>query len=199
MAHALVAPEVHQALCTLEPLKRGRSDARENSKIGPARQELIDAVLPNLNRQVGAVVELQLLTGARAGELLQLRRCDIEVADETGIWTFRPDKHKKLHREQERIVYFGPIAQAILLTFMGERPPNSFLFSPREAEGERRIARSKQRKTPQSCGNRPGTNRRPEPRAAPGNCYTTDSYRRAKRPSMTTRSFVSPAPAASRA
>ena len=179
VAHEMVAPEVHQALRTLEPLKRGRSEARENPKIGPAPQDLVDAVLPNLNRPVGALVELQLLTGARAGELLQLRRCDIEVGDETGIWTFRPDKHKNLHREQDRVIYFGPRAQGILLKFMGDRPPMAFLFSPKEAEAERRAVLSEQRKTPPSCGNRPGTNKSLEPETMPGDCYTTDSYRRA--------------------
>ena len=30
-----------------------------------------------------------------------------------------------------------------------------------------------------SCGNRPGTNRRRKPKHQPGDCYTTNSYRRA--------------------
>jgi hypothetical protein len=60
VAHEPVAPDVHQALCTLEPLKRGRSAARENPKIGSAPQALLDAVLPNLSRHVGAIVELRL-------------------------------------------------------------------------------------------------------------------------------------------
>lgn len=85
----------------MEPLKRGRSAARENPKIGPAPQALLDAVLPNLSRPVGAIVDLQLLTGARAGELLQLRRCDIEIDDKTGVWAFRPDNHKNMYREHE--------------------------------------------------------------------------------------------------
>ncbi len=179
VAYELVAPDVHQALCTLEPLKRGRSGARENPKIGPAPQGLLDAVLPNLSRPVGAIVDLQLLTGARAGELLQLRRCDIEIDDKTGVWAFRPDKHKNMYREHERVIYFGPRAQRTLLKFMGDRSPMAYLFSPREAEAERRAVRSEQRQTPLSCGNRPGTNKNPEPEITPGDCYTTDSYRRA--------------------
>jgi integrase len=35
------------------------------------------------------------------------------------------------------------------------------------------------RKTPLSCGNRPGTNRRKKPRKQPGERYSTCSYRRA--------------------
>ena len=179
VAHELMAPDVHQALCTLEPLKRGRSAAREYPKIGPASQALLDAVLPKLSRPVGAIVDLQLLTGARAGELLQLRRCDIEIDDKTGVWAFRPDKHKTMHREHERVIYFGPRAQRTLLKFMGDRSPMAYLFSPKEAEAERRAVRSEQRKTPLSCGNRPGTNKSSQPGIAPGDRYATDSYRRA--------------------
>lgn len=179
VAHELVAPDVHQTLCTFEPLKRGRSAARENPKIGPAPRALLDAVLPNLSRPVGAIVDLQLLTGARAGELLQLRRCDIEIDDKTGVWAFRPDKHKNMHREHERVIYFGPRVQRTLLKFMGDRSPMAYLFSPKEAEAERRAVLSEQRKTPLSCGNRPGTNKSSEPEITPGDRYTTDSYRRA--------------------
>jgi len=120
-----------------------------------------------------------LLTGARAGELSQLRRCDIEIDDQNGVWVYRPFKHKNLHREHERVIYFGPQAQAVLLKFMGDRPPEAYLFSSKEAEAERRLALSEVRETPMIRGNRPGTNKLIEPEIAPGDCYTTDSYRRA--------------------
>ena len=135
VAHELLAPDVHQALCTLEPLKRGRCAARENPKIGPAPQAILDAVLPILNRHVGAIVDLQLLTGVRAGELLQLRRCDIEIDDETGVWAFRPDRHKNMHREHERVIYFGPRAQKTLLKFMGDRSPDGTPIQPKGGRG----------------------------------------------------------------
>jgi integrase len=179
VSQEILRPEVHQALCTVEPLKRGRSEARENPKVLPARQELIDAVLPRLNRQVGAMVQLQLLSGARSGELVQIRRCDIEIDDDSGIWTYRPDKHKNVHREMERVIYFGPRAQAILLKFFGKRPAQAYLFSPKEAEKERRAELGKRRRTPKSCGNRPGTNRKVDPEISPHDRYATDSYRRA--------------------
>ena len=39
-----------------------------------------------------------------------------------------------------------------------------FLFSPAEAETERQAERAASRKTPPSCGNRPGTNRKRAPK-----------------------------------
>ncbi len=44
---------------------------------------------------------------------------------------------------------------------------------------ERREARHKQRKTPLSCGNRPGSNQVEQPTWQPGDAYTVAAYRRA--------------------
>ena len=58
----------------------------------------------------------------------------------------------------------------------------AYLFSPAEAERERREAKHAQRVqggTPLSCGNTPGSNRRRWPKREPGDRYTVASYRRA--------------------
>jgi len=59
------------------------------------------------------------------------------------------------------------------------RDPQDFCFRPCDSEEKRRAAQHDARKTPLSCGNRPGTNKRRTPKHQPGACYTTDSYRRA--------------------
>ncbi len=177
-AQELVPVAVHQSLATLDALRRGRTTARDNPRIGPAPAHLLDAIRPLLSRPVRAVVELQLLTGARAGELLELRPCDIQM-DDAGVWVYQPLNHKNAHREQPRTIYFGPRAQEILRTLLADRPTTAFVFSPAEAEAERRAAVQATRKTPSSCGNRPGTNRRARPRKQPGPRYTTPSYYRA--------------------
>lgn len=178
-ARELVPASVHQSLCTLEPLKRGRAAVRESRKVEPVPQELLDAALPHMTRPVRAVVELQLLTGARPGELLALRPIDIELDERTGIWTYQPEMHKNAYREKERVIYFGPRAQELLRPFLTDRPTNAYLFSPAEADAERRAARHEMRCTPLSCGNRPGTNRKVAPRRQPGHRYTTPAYHRA--------------------
>lgn len=178
-ARELAPVTVHQALCTLEPLKRGRTTARENRKVGPVPQHLLDATLPHLNDQVRALVELQRLTGARPGELLGLRPCDLQMDNKRRVWTCRPEQHKNAFREQERVLYFGPRAQDILNKYVGNRPTTAYLFSPAEAEAKRRAELHAERDTPLSCGNRPGTHRQQKPCRKPGDHYTTDSYRRA--------------------
>ncbi len=178
-ARELVPASVHQSLCTLEPLRRGRSDARENPRVGTVPHHLIDAVRPHLSRPVGALVELQLLTGARPGELLGLRVIDIEIEAKSEVWTYHPEIHKNSHREKERVIYFGPKAQEVIRPFLADRPTNAFLFSPIDAEAKRRQKLSLNRKTPTSCGNVPGSNRREQPKRQPRERYTTNSYCRA--------------------
>lgn len=61
----LIPASVHQTLDTVEALKRGRTKAREGKKVLPVPMERIEAVRLFLNRQIEAVVDLQLLTVAR--------------------------------------------------------------------------------------------------------------------------------------
>ncbi len=176
VARELIPSTTHQALCAMEPLRRGRSEARENPRVGPVPQYLLEATLPHLNRHVRAVVELQLLTGARPGELLGLRPVDITMDEATGVWTYRPEEHKNAYREKARVIFMGPKAQVILRSFLSNRPTTAYIFSPAQSEAERRTTVHQARATPLSCGNRPGTNRRAVPARQPGDRYSTPAY-----------------------
>ncbi|MEP0848414.1 MAG: site-specific integrase [Phycisphaerae bacterium] len=177
-AREMVPVTVYQSLGALEPLRRGRTKARENQRVGPVPDELLGAVRPYLNRQVRALVELQLLTGARPAELLGLRPVDIDLDAGPGVWAHRPAEHKNAFREKERVIYLGPQAQKVLRPFLAARPLNAYLFSPAEADAERRSALHAERATPLPWGNRPGTNRRTAPKRKPGDRYTPTSYYR---------------------
>lgn len=176
VSHEMAAPEVYHALAALEPLKRGRCAAREGRTVGPVPQAMLDAVRPHLSRPVRALMDLQLLTGARSGELLGLRAADLDTGDPSGVWAYRPKEHKNSLRGKDRIIYFGPAAQSTLRPFLANRPINAYLFSPAEAEAERRAAATARRRTPLSCGNRVGTNRAETPERFPGERYTPASY-----------------------
>ncbi|MBI4719471.1 MAG: hypothetical protein HY763_16875 [Planctomycetes bacterium] len=134
--------------------------------------------MPYLTRPLRAVVQLQLLTGARPGELLAMRPRDLEFDTAAGLWLYRPEQHKNAFRERERLIYLGPQAQEIIKAFLPGRATDAFLFSPRESDAEYRGRRKERRTTPQSCGNRPGTNRQATPRRGPGDRYTTSTYNR---------------------
>ena len=178
----LIRADIYQALRSVPGLMRGRSTARETEPVKPVPKEYIDAIQPFVSKQVWTMVQLQLLTGARSGELVMIRPCDIERPDadqteQTGgkIWIYTPAEHKTAHYGHQRRIYIGPRAQKLLSPFL-LRNTDSYCFSPAEARAEylRRIR--KNRKTPPRFGNATGTNRKANPKKQPGDHYTTTSY-----------------------
>ncbi|MGA2498396.1 MAG: recombinase XerD [Tepidisphaeraceae bacterium] len=172
----LVPPEVFHGLQAVSGLKAGRSDARESVPVKPVPDERVAEVLPLVSRQVAAMIRLQQLAGIRSGEVVILRGIDIDMSGK--LWVYRPPRHKTQYLGHDRIVFFGPRAQEILKQFL-KPDVNAYLFSPVDAERERREKLHQERKTPLSCGNSPGTNVKPEPRKKPRGRYGVGSYGRA--------------------
>lgn len=177
-AQELVSASVRMELLAVDPLKPGRCEARPGRTVKPVPVEVVEQTLPFMASPVAAAVRIQLLTGARPDEVLSLRPCDIETDGQDGVWVVRPERHKTQYMGHERVLFFGPKAQAVLEPFL-DRPAAAYLFSPAEADAERRAARAAARKTPLSCGNRAGTNRKAEPKKAAGERYDARSYYRA--------------------
>jgi integrase len=122
------------------------------------------------------MARLQRLTGCRPGEVCNLRPCDIDRSDD--IWLYRPESHKTEHLGRDRVIPIGPKGQEILLRYLA-RDPSMYCFRPCDSEAKRRAEAQAKRKTPLSCGNRAGTNRKKKPKRSAGECYTTSSYGRA--------------------
>jgi len=178
VAAELVSESVHRALACVEPIQRGEIPGlRESKNVTGVEQSAIDAVRPYLSRQLWAVVQIQLLTGARGGEILQMRGCDIERRPKA--WLYRPEQHKNAHRGHTRTIGVGPKGQEVLAPFLIGRDDKKPLFSPAEAVEERRRRKREERITPATHGNRPGTNRKAEPEWEPGETYSAVSYRQA--------------------
>jgi integrase len=173
----LVPVSVHQGLTTLAGLRAGRSDATEADPVKPVADEIVVATLPHLSSTVRAMVQAQLYTGARPGEICCMRIGDIDRSADT--WTYTPATHKTAHHGKSRVIYIGKRAQVVLSPFTMKLDPTAFLFSPAEAVAEMRQRRSAARKTPLSCGNRPGANRNRRHGRTAGQCYNVAAYRRA--------------------
>jgi integrase len=69
----LLPGSVYDNLAKVASLRKGKSDARESERVRPVRDEVVDATLPFLHPMLGAMVELQRLTGMRPGEVCRLR------------------------------------------------------------------------------------------------------------------------------
>ncbi len=172
----LVPASVYHGLQAVAGLKAGRSAARESEPVKPVPPAYVDAIRPHISRQAWAMIQMQRLTGMRSSEVTAMRSCDLDMTGD--VWTYKPRSHKTEHHGHERIVDLGPRAQAVVRPFL-KSDVEAFLFSPADAEAERRARMHAERKTPLSCGNRPGTNCKRQPRKRPRDRYTPGSYARA--------------------
>jgi integrase len=174
----LIPPSVFHGLQAVDGLRRGKCDARETDPVKPVPEEWVEATIERgrLSRQVEGLIRLQLASGMRPGEAVIMRGCDIDAAGD--VWNYTPTRHKTQHHGHERAIFLGPLAKAVVQKFL-KPDVQAFLFSPADAERERRDALTAARKTPLSCGNTIGTNRRRRCGKEPGERYTVSSYYRA--------------------
>ena len=101
----LVEPSVLQALQAVAPLKKGQTEAHETPDVKPVLQEHIDKVKATISPQVRAMIDVQLLTGMRPGELVIMRPCDLDK--NKPIWLYRPSSHKTEHHGLSREIFIG--------------------------------------------------------------------------------------------
>jgi integrase len=171
----LLPVEVFSALATVRGLSKGRTEAVEPDPVKPVPLAFVEAIRPHVSRQIWAMIELQLLTGARPGEIVDMHVGEINTSGR--IWEYIPASHKTQHRGKGRTVPIGPKGQAILREFL--RPDlGGHVFSPMQADEERSARRREQRQspmTPSQAARRPKENGRHRPKAH----YTVASYRKA--------------------
>jgi integrase len=171
----LVSGNVYHALQAVPGLRRGTPHVRESKPVRALAPAVIEATLPHVPPTVQAMVRVQLLSGARPGEVCTLRACDVDMSGP--IWLYRPGRHKTAHHGHQRVIALGPQAQQIVrerLTLNVQ----AYLFCPRASEEARNAERRKNRKTPMT----PSQARR-EPKKQPKRPkrerYDETSYRNA--------------------
>jgi len=172
----MIPADVLTALDCVTPLEAGETDAPESVPVEPVAAEHVEACLRFMSPLVQAMVRLHILTGMRSGELCTMRTGDINTSGK--VWIYTPAQHKTKHLGKSREIAIGAQAQAFLQPYL--LPDlQAFIFSPARATAERRALATANRKTPRSCGNRPGTNRVAKPKRTPGARYDATSYRNA--------------------
>lgn len=172
----LVPADIWHGLQAIDGLRRGKTTATESAPVKPVSEEHVEATLPYVSRHIKAVIQLQLLTGARPTEILVMRGTDLDTTGE--LWTYKPKFHKTEHHGHSRAITIGPKARVIVEGFLRANPAE-YLFSPKDADAEHRQKAHEARKTPLCCGNVPGSNKlRRKRRRSPGDRFTVNSYRR---------------------
>ena len=139
VANELIEPKVLQKLEAVAPLLSGRTAAHDNAPRTAVVPDHIEAVRELVSPLVRDLIDLQLLTGARSGELLHLTTGMLRRTGE--VWTAALADHKTLHHGQSRTLHFGPQAQAILSRYLSADPDET-LFKITGAAYRRSITRA---------------------------------------------------------
>jgi integrase len=170
----LLPPSTYHGLMAVRGLERGRSEARETEPVRPVPLAIVQETLAHLSRTVAAMVQVQLLTGMRPGELVIMRGRDLDTSGQ--VWLYHLETHKTAHHGHHRVISIGPKAQAILRLFL-KLDTGAYLFSPRETEQERcqemRSRRRSRVQPSQLC------RRKRKPQHRPGERYSVAAYGRA--------------------
>ena len=171
----LIRPEVYQACRAVTGLRRGRSEAQETEPVKPVPQGDVNAIKPFVSDQIWAMIQLQLVSGMRPGEVCLMRLSDVSMTGD--VWEYRPSEHKTEHHGRQRLIFLGPKAQTIMRPYLtAER--TRFLFSPQDADTERSENRRKNRKNPVTPS-QSARERKEDPICGPGEHYRRDSYSKA--------------------
>jgi integrase len=171
----VVPPAVFHGLQAISGLRKGRCEAREYGPVKPVAEAFIEAVKDHVSDQVWAMIQLQVFTGMRPGEVVVMRGQDIDTTGK--LWVYTPQHHKTEHHGIARAIYLGPKAKEVVQKFM--KPElGAYLFDPRDAVEAFNAAKRKGRRTPMTPSQAKRT-RKQEPKKQPLEHYTTESYRRA--------------------
>jgi integrase len=123
------------------------------------------------------MIQLQILTGMRPGEVVQMRGRDLNMSGK--VWEYRPESHKTEHHGNQRVIFLGPKAKAVVRDFL-KANLQAHLFSPYDSRRNFDDDRSQKRQTPLTPSQRKRCRKR-SPKKKPGDLYTTASYGQAVR------------------
>jgi integrase len=172
----LVPPSVWHGLQAVVGLKRGRSGARESEPVKPVPEAWVRKTMEHMPPTVAAMVELQMLTGMRPGELCIVRPMDVDRRGK--VWLYAPADHKTAFHGHKRVVPIGPRGQEVLRPFL-TRGLDAYCFAPDEAQRQRFAVKRANRQTrvQPSQQNR----RHADPSHPPGDRYDPSGYGHAVR------------------
>lgn len=174
--HEYLPGSVYANLATVDGLRRGQSNVKEAEPVRPVPECDVLAVLPFVAPQVAAMIQAQYLCGMRPGDVVIMRRSDLDMGGD--IWLYEPYRHKGDWRGKILVKAVPARAQAILKPFF--KPDlDTYLFSPRDADEWHRARRCKpNRRAPvyPSELRRRAKNRRRCSKRRIGEHYTTTSY-----------------------
>lgn len=117
-----LSSSVWHNLTTVGKLKPMRSPARDPKKVEPVELSDVEAIRMHVSPMVWEIIQIQLVTGMRAGEVLSMTNGQIK----DGV--YRPENHKNKWRGHRREVHLGPIARKIIARLSEGLGPDDRIF-----------------------------------------------------------------------
>lgn len=174
LSREMVDASVIVKLKSLEPLRQGKTKARETIDRVPVPLEHVRKTAKFLSPVLKAMLRIHVACGMRPTELLTMRPCDIDRSGPE--WIYRPSTHKCMNKGKTRAIPILGDAKEALIDYMN-REPLSFCFSPKECvawlNAQKRARRKSKVQPSQQNRRNEGTKR------LPGERYDKDSYRKA--------------------
>lgn len=168
-----------------KPLKMGQKGAKDNIKREKITEEEFEKVVNTVTSVVGDMFRLLWHTGMRPCEVCEMRPFDI-LRDDPECWIYIPGRdkspvgdHKTTHFEKVKVIALAGECIDILSKRIDDFDSKEYIFSPKESIDEHRKTKRKNRKTPLSCGNKPGSNKKQNPKRKPSEKYSNNSFRQA--------------------
>ena len=132
VSREMVRPETLAGLQSIEPLRKGKTDAPDTEDRQPVPEADRLATIPELSPTVAAMVAVHFATGCRPENVCRMRPREVQTTGE--VWMWRPERHKTQWRGAALVMFLGPQAQQALAGRMDR--PDVWCFSPRDAVRE---------------------------------------------------------------
>ena len=127
VSESLVQYDVWAALKTVEPLKP-YDVARQPKPREAAIAADVLAAMEHMKDTVWVIVRLLMLTGARPGEIVGMRKSWIDTNGPKGMWVYRPKEHKTAHRGKKRFIIFNQECKEIIGLVLTKADSSDWLF-----------------------------------------------------------------------
>lgn len=116
------------AIKTVPGIPSGTKGVREAPGVNMVPLDVVKKTLPHLFEPVRSMVKIQLMTGARPGEVRGMTWGAIDRSDKS-MWIYSPKEHKTARLGKVRSIPLGPEAQAVLMLFP-RLDPDAPIFDP---------------------------------------------------------------------